>query len=140
MTYNPIMMWILYSPLHGMLSGFMMVINYTGCKTRKAYRTPIGYKRDGDTLVTISYKHRKWWRNLRGGAPVILRLQGKDVHGIAEVDEDEAGVVQGMKIFIGGNPRAGRMFGVKVNNDGQADPESLLQAAKERVVVRTKLD
>jgi hypothetical protein len=71
---------------------------------------------------------------------VILRLQGKDVHGIAEVDEDEAGVVQGMKIFIGGSPRAGRMFGVKVNNDGQADPESLLQAAKERVVVRTKLD
>ena len=139
MSYNPIMVWLLYSPLHRMLSGMMMVLNYSGRKSGKAYRLPVGYKRVDGTLLTISYKQRTWWRNLRGGVPIFIRLQGKDVSGRAEVIEDELGVVEGLSAFIGGDPKAGRMFGIKINTDGQPDPESLQQAAQERVIVRTTL-
>ncbi len=67
MWYNGIMLWLLQSPLHGMLSRNMMVINYTGRKSGKVYRLPISYKKIDEILLTVSYKHRTWWRNLRGG-------------------------------------------------------------------------
>ena len=139
MSYNPIMVWLLYSPLHRILSGVTMVINYRGRKSGKAYRLPIGYSRMGKTLLTASYKHRKWWRNLRGGADVTLRLQGKDVIAHSEVIEDEQGVVEGIRAFIGNDARAALMFRVKLGADQLPEPESLRQAALDRVIVRTTL-
>jgi hypothetical protein len=35
-------------------------------------------------LLTMSPKDRLWWRNLRGGAPVTVRLQGRDFLATAE--------------------------------------------------------
>jgi hypothetical protein len=139
MSYNPIMVWLLYSPLHGILSRVTMVINYMGRKSGKAYRLPIGYLRIDDTLLTTSYKHRKWWRNLRGGVDVTLRLRGKDVSGSSEVIEDEQGVMEGIKAFLESDPRTTRMFGIKLGSSGQIDDESLRQVASKRVIVRTTL-
>jgi hypothetical protein len=139
MWYNPIMVWMLYSPLHAMLSGNMMVLNYSGRKSGRAYRLPISYKRIDDTLLTSSYKRRTWWRNLRGGVPVTVRLQGKDINGLAEVIEDEHGVMGGIIAYIGGDPQIARMFGVKLGADGQPESESLRQVASDQVIVRTVL-
>jgi hypothetical protein len=139
MSYNPIMVWLLYSPLHWILSGITMVIHYTGRKSGRQYRLPIGYLRVGDTLLTVSYKHRTWWRNLRGGANVSLRLKGEDVAGFSEVVEDEQGVIEGLRAYIQADPKTRRMLGIELGADGQIDPESLRQAARERVVVRTTL-
>ena len=139
MWYNNIMVWLLRSPLHGLLSGNMMVINYTGRKSGKAYRLPVSYLRLDDTLLTTSFKNRTWWRNLRGGASVTVHLQGKDVFARAEVVEDDQGVVDGLKAFIGKNQQAARMLGVRLDVAHQPEPESLHQAAKARVVVLTKL-
>jgi hypothetical protein len=133
MWYNSIMVWLLQSPLHG------MVINYSGRKSGKNYHLPVSYFRVGENLLTVSYKRRTWWRNLRGGVPVSLHLQGKDIKGQAEVVEDEQGVVEGLKAFISGNPRAAHMFGVKFSEDNQPEPESLQQAAKGHVIVRTEV-
>jgi hypothetical protein len=139
MWYNPIMVWMLYSSLHGMLSGNMMVLNYTGRKSGKAYRVPVSFKKVGDTLLTGSYKRRTWWRNLRGGVPVTVRLRGKDVTGQAEVIEDEQGVMDGIKAYIGEDPRIARMYGLKLGTDGQPEIESLRQVARDQVIVRTVL-
>jgi hypothetical protein len=70
---------------------------------------------------------------------VTIYLQGKNVNGYAEVIEDEVGVADGLKAIIGGNQQAARMFGVKLNADGQLKPDSLRQSARERVIVRTSL-
>jgi len=139
MSYNPIMVWLLYSRFHRMLSGITMVINYTGRRSGKAYRLPVGYSRVGDNLLTTSFKYRKWWRNLRGGADVTLRLQGKDVKARSEVVEDLQGVMEGIEAFIKSDPRARRMFGLKLGEDGQIDETSLRQVAEKRVIVRTTL-
>ena len=137
MWYNPIMVWLLESPLHGMLSGNMMVIQYTGRKSGKAYRLPISYKRVNDTLLTSSYKRRTWWRNLRGGVPVIVHLQGKDIPGQTEVIEDEQGVMNGITDYIGGELRTAGLFGVKLGTDRQPESDSLRQVARDQVIVRT---
>jgi len=139
MWYNTITIWLLHSPLHELLSGNTMVVRYTGRKSGKTYHLPVDYFQVGKTLLTVSYKSRTWWRNLRDGASVTIYLQGKDVNGYAEVIEDEVGVVDGLKAIIAGKTQLSRIFGVKLDTDGQPEPDSLRRAAKERVILRTLL-
>jgi hypothetical protein len=130
MWYNSITIWLLHSPLHGMFSGNTMVVRYTGRKSGKTYHLPVDYLRVGETLLTVSYKNRTWWRNLRGGAPVSIYLQGKDMRAHSVVIEDEQGVIEGLKEFIIGKRIAARMIGVRLGADGQPEQESLKQAAE----------
>jgi hypothetical protein len=139
MWFNPIIEWLLKSPLHGMLCGNTMIIHYTGRKSGKAYHVPIGYRRINNTLLTVSYKQRNWWRNLRGGADVSILLNGKLIPARAQSIEDDQGVLEGLKEFIKGNQQAARLFGVKSGADSQPEPESLQQAVRGRVIVKTLL-
>jgi len=139
MWYNPITVWLLHTPLHGMFSGNTMVVGNTGRKSGNPYHVPVGYLRVGESPLTVSYKRRRWWRNLRSGASVTLCLHGEDVGAQADVIEDDQGVAEGLRAFIRGNQQAARMFGVKLSAEGQPEPESLHRASSERVIVRTSL-
>ncbi len=139
MGYNPIIIWLLYSPLHWIMSGMTMIIQYKGRRSGKDYQLPVGYLRNGDTLLTVSFRRRTWWRNLRGGAPVRLRLEGMDFNGFSEVIEDQAGVMEGLRKFIARDPRTARMMKIILDNNGQPEVESLSRAASVRVMVQTKL-
>ncbi len=75
--YNPFVVALLRSPLHGFMSGSTMLLTYAGCKSGKAYTTPVNYLRDGDTLLVVSSRKHIWWKNLRGGAPVTARVRGQ---------------------------------------------------------------
>jgi hypothetical protein len=139
MWFNLITEWLLKSPLQSMLSGNTMIVYYTGRKSGKAYHLPVDYLRINDTLLTVSYKRRTWWRNLRGGANVSIFLKGKMLSAHAQVDEDDQSVADGLREFIVGNPKLARIFRVNLGPGGQPEMESLRQAAKERVIVRTSL-
>jgi deazaflavin-dependent oxidoreductase (nitroreductase family) len=81
---NRVMKPLLASPLHFFASNNILLISVTGRKSGKIYTTPLEYKRDGDDLMIFTQKDRKWWRNLKGGADVQLRLKGKLVIAHAE--------------------------------------------------------
>jgi hypothetical protein len=83
--YNPLMRWLLASPLHGLVSGNTLVLTVTGQKTRRSYSFPVNYLRQGDRLLVFSQQDRTWWRNLRGGAPVTVRLQRDDCRAWGQV-------------------------------------------------------
>ncbi|MCA9914759.1 MAG: nitroreductase family deazaflavin-dependent oxidoreductase [Anaerolineae bacterium] len=85
---NPMMKWLLGSPLHFFTSGMFMLISFTGRKSGKTYMTPVQYKQDGNTLYVITSAEYTWWKNLRGGADVKLRLRGKDISAWAETSSD----------------------------------------------------
>jgi len=138
MWYNPIMMWILRSPLHGVLSGSTMIITYTGRKSGKTFSTPVNYVRDGDVLWTISFRHRTWWRNLNG-SPVTVRIQGKDVTGVATAMTDQQEVVDCLTAYLRKAPRVARYIGVALDASGQPGPQDVTEAAKTRVMVRVQL-
>jgi len=137
MWFNPIMEWLLKSPLHAMLSGNTMIVYFKGRKSGKAYHVPVGYLRVNDTLLTVSSRQRTWWRNLRGGAAVTILLKGKLISADAQAVEDDLGVAEGLRAFIGENPRMARIFKVNLTDHGQPEPESLEQAIRARVIVRT---
>ena len=138
MWYNPIMMWLLRSPLHGMLSGSTMIITYTGRKSGKTFSTPVNYVRDGDVLWAVSYRHRTWWRNLHN-SPVTLRVQGKDVAGVATAVTDQQAVTDCLTAYLRKAPQVARYIGVGLDTSGQPKTEDVAEAAKTRVMVRIQL-
>ena len=138
MWYNPIMMWLLHSPLHGMLSGSTMIITYTGRKSGKTFSTPVNYVRDGDVLWTISFRHRTWWRSLHDSL-VTLRIQGKDVTGVATAIMDQQEVADCLMVHLRKAPQVAKYIGVALDASGQPKPQDVAEAAKTRVMVRVQL-
>jgi F420H(2)-dependent quinone reductase len=90
-TGNPAVKLILSSPLHSLLSGRLAVITVTGRRTGREYSFPVGYRQQGDRVtIGVGWPERKlWWRNLRRGGRVRLRLRGVERTGHATARGDE---------------------------------------------------
>jgi hypothetical protein len=87
---NPLVRLVLRSPLHPVLSRRLALITVTGRRTEQRFTIPVGYRREaGVVSVHAGTPNRKrWWRNLRGGAPVAVRLAGRGHRGWATVHGD----------------------------------------------------
>jgi deazaflavin-dependent oxidoreductase (nitroreductase family) len=139
MIFNPLMLWLLRSPVHLLLSGSTMVITYTGRNSGATYSLPVNYVKLDQQLLTVSFSKRVWWRNLRGGATVTIRLCGKDLSAHAEVFEDLTSVAQGLAEIVRANPKFARYFKVGLDEHGQPSMVDLDIAARDRVFIRTKI-
>ncbi len=96
---NPLMRALLRSPLHGLLSGMLMLLSYIGRKSGKSYTIPIGYfVWDNDELMAFSTA--RWWTNLRDGRPVTLLLKRQQVEAIPTVIHEREAVSATLEQFI----------------------------------------
>ena len=137
MNDNDFISWILRSPLHGMLSGGMLLITVTGCKTGRQYTTPVEYSRDNGYLWIITTRDRTWWKNLRDGAEVLLLLKCKPMTAFAELEMDTKAVESRMAIYIKRVPQVARSLGIRIEN-GIANADDITRTAKDRLLVKIK--
>ena len=108
------------------LSASLMLISYTGRKTGKAYRQPVSYARDGETLLTPG--GGRWTLNLADGGrprPVRIRLRGRDLPASAELVTDPAEVERLLGVITRENPRAARFIPIPRRPDGRLEPDAL---------------
>jgi len=140
MWFNPMMVWLLKSPLHGFVSRNMMLTTVLGRKSGKQISTPTNYLRDGNTLWVISRRDRKWWRNLRGGAKVWVLLAGKSVEGRGQVIEEEKYVAQSLFDYYKKVPHAAKYVQIGLDAAGLPISTDCERAAQEMVVVRIDLE
>ena len=138
MTGNDFVKFFLRTPLY-VFMGNTMLITVTGCKTGKKYTTPVGFYREDNTLWIISNRERTWWRNIKDGGDVELRIRGKDVCGFAEAILDEGAVARQIEDYVNHIPMAAKPLGVRVEN-GEPNPDDAARLAKERMFVRIKLN
>jgi len=138
MTGNDFVKFFLKTPLHFFM-GDTMLITVTGCKTGKKYTTPVGFYRDGDSLWILSSRDRTWWRNVKDGEDVEMRIHGKDVKGFAKAVMDEDAVAKQVIEYVHHIPMAGKSLGVHMEN-GTPNPEDAARLAKERLFVKIKLN
>lgn len=136
--YNPLVALILRSPLHGLMSNSTMLITYTGRRSGKTYATPVNYVRDGETLLAVSPREHSWWKNLRGGAPVAMRVRGKNLRGFGRAFEGEAAIKEsGLLTVLQKVSAYRRYWKVELTPKGQPrDPGDLSRVARENVLVR----
>ena len=91
-TANRVTRPLLRSRWHGVLSDRLLLLTVTGRKSGRVFTIPVSYLEQGEKIVIEpSAPERKlWWRNLRGaGAPVRVRLRGRDRTGHAVASGDE---------------------------------------------------
>lgn len=135
---NKAMKFLLRSPVHGIISKTVLLISFTGRKSGKSYTTPADYSQYGDKVYIFS--HAKWWKNLRGGAPVTLRIRGQDLQGMAEpVAEDKQAVAAGLMEHLRKVPSDARYYGVTFDELGDPRAEQVEIAAKTVVMIRIQL-
>lgn len=97
---NPLMKALLRSPVHWLVSDAVLLITYRGRRSGRTYTTPVGYEELDGTLYVTSQTDRVWWKNLRGGAEVEVRLRGDRRVGHAEVIEDNEAVADYVLGFV----------------------------------------
>jgi deazaflavin-dependent oxidoreductase (nitroreductase family) len=140
MWYNGIMVALLRSPLHGAVSRSVLALTYTGRKSGRSYTVPVNYVRDPDDnhrLLITSAPARTWWRNLRSGQVVSVRLRGRDVAAVAEVLEGGSRT-EALAAYFRGAPQMAKYFEVKMV-DGEPDTDDVTRVAPTRVMVILKL-
>lgn len=141
MWYNPIVIAILRSPFHGFMSSNILLLTYTGRKSQQRYTLPISYVYDDDRLLTISRADRTWWRNLQGGAPVSLRLEGKNIKATARaIVDNPADVAANLCAFLQHVPKSWvKGYGVALDSNGEMNMESVQRAAQGKVMIEIRL-
>lgn len=135
--YNPIVTWLLRSPLHRFLDQNTMVMTVSGRRSGKLYTFPVSYIRDGETLLVISQKDRTWWKNLQGGAKVSVFVQGHTLHARGETFTDTEMAANILLQILQRVPAYQRLLHVPLATNGQPEhPEDLTRLAQDHVIVR----
>jgi F420H(2)-dependent quinone reductase len=115
---NPCIGIILRSPLHAVLSSTLMLITFTGRKSQRVFTTPVRYLCVDDSIHCFTSTDTKWWRNLRGGAEVILKIRGEDIRCLANVIENDPSTVkEALKHFLSIFPQDAAYQDIRTNND-----------------------
>jgi deazaflavin-dependent oxidoreductase (nitroreductase family) len=136
--FNKVMIGLLRSPLHRIVSRSIMLITFTGRKSGKTYTTPISYTRDGNQVT--AFTHAKWARNLVGGAPVDLRIKKKEYQGRADVvADDKKAIAVNLQAFLRRVRSDARYYQVQFDEDGTPNWEDVQRAAEQCVMLQIQL-
>ena len=139
MWYNIVMIWMLRSPLHSLLDKSILLVTIRGRKSGKQITTPVNYVRDSEALWVTSTRQRTWWRNLRGGAALIVRFRGVDYPATGQALESDVEVAAGLESFFKTAPQTARYYGVKLDASGVPCLQDISRVAQSRVVIRIDL-
>jgi hypothetical protein len=100
-----------------------MLIYYIGRKSGKAYRQPVSFVQQGDTLLTPGGGNWKW--NLQDGQPVRIWLRGQEVLARPELVKDPDEIERLLGVMADVNPTVNAFVGVPKGPDGRLDRQRL---------------
>jgi hypothetical protein len=129
---NPILSFLLNTPLVGSLRKQFMVLTFTGRKSGRAFTIPLSaHFIDGDLYALSS---APWKQNFRGGARALVVFDKKTTQMHGELITDRATVADLYKRCADayGAERAERMIGLKFR-EGQVPTLEEFNEAAERM-------
>jgi hypothetical protein len=135
---NPVIKRLLRSRWHGRVSKAVMLISFTGRKSGRRLSTPVRYTREGDLVWFLT--DMPWWKNLRGGAPVTLLLEGVETAGTAYAYPDPQRIAQLMQRDLAqqGQAYVEQRFRITLDSP-QPGLEELTAKAQGKVLVEVHL-
>ena len=138
MNGNDVVALLLRSPMQALM-GNTLLLTVTGRKTGRKISLPVSYFQEGDSLWIISSRDRTWWKNLRSGARVEMRLHGRNASGFGELILDEKVVASRLDAYLRRMPASARYLGVGMTN-GVPNCDDVGRAAGERIFVKICFD
>jgi deazaflavin-dependent oxidoreductase (nitroreductase family) len=138
---RPLVTAILSRGTGGPMGRNLTLLRFRGRTSGRWYQTPVGYVRDGDTVVIVTSPAYTWWRNVRDGAEVDLRLDGAWRTGHARVVTPDDPAYDGtiaLQVAKRG-PGMLRGFGVDVDDAGRVADEAREAAGRAAHLVRVEL-
>ena len=141
---NPFTKLILRSPFHGWMSASVLLITYRGRKSRRKFTLPVQYVQDGNNIYILpGYAERKtWWRNLKDGVDVQVMLKGQTKLGrgiLLEHEVDGAEILKAFGLYLRHIPPSAKIHNVRIETDGQPNPNDLRKAVKDILMIRVGL-
>lgn len=135
---NSAMKLVLGSPMHGMVSKNILLITFTGRNSGKIYTTPVSYSQYDDRVHIFT--HAAWWKNLRSGATVTLRLRGREIQGLAvPVAVDKQAVAAGLTAHLRMVPADARYYGVTFDDHKNPRADEVEKAVQSVVMICVRL-
>jgi len=123
---------VLRSPFHRLLSSRILLLTVVGRKSGRTFDVPVGYVRRGDGfLLFTGVEWSAWWKNLRGGAPVTVRVGGRPLTATARAETCSEAGAGGLQKFLAKYPRTARRYRVGLDTDGRPDPRDVDAAVRE---------
>ena len=133
---NAVMVGILRSPLHGIFSGSILAMRYTGVRSGRRLTVPARFHRADDGLLVVTSKDTRWWPNFLEprNAEVLVGGSWQDVEITAIPDNPNlTGPV--MRKMWAAHPSDAAYMNVKLR-DGEPDPDDFTRALDVAVLVR----
>jgi len=118
---NPFVRLFLRSPLHGLLSGSLLLLTYDDPRDGRARTIPVLYADAGGAWLVLAARpaSKRWWRAFRRGGPATLRLAGCELAARGTLlGPGEAPAA--LRSYLRRFPRAARTVGVTANAPDEA--------------------
>ena len=138
---TPAVRWSLRRGSGGPMARSLLLLRFRGSRSGTWYTTPVGYAREGDVLVIVTSPTYAWWKNIRDGADVDVRLDGAWRTGRARIigpDDPAYEETVALQVRLRGAGML-RGFGVEVGDDGVVAPADRAEGAERAHLVRIEL-
>ena len=134
---NPLLLLLLRSPAHRIVSGQLVVLTVTGRRTGRTYDVVVGRHDVPGGLELIAAG--TWRRNLTGGAPVRILVAGRERSGIATLLEGPRPLAEFIhRLLQRKGVRAARSVAVAVRGSSVPSVDELLAGTGERELVQVR--
>jgi hypothetical protein len=113
-----------------------MLITFTGRNSGKTFTTPVRYIQSERTIRCFTASENQWWRNLRGGADVVLRVRGKDCrYKAVAIDNNPEEVKKWLVYYLGIFPQDAVYHHIKLTEENTLVDEDLERASHNAIGV-----
>ncbi len=115
-----------------------MLITFTGRNSGRQFTTPVRYFQDGETVRCFTSAESQWWRNMRGGADVVLRIEGRDApyHATA-VEDDPEEVKHRLRHYLGLFPQDAAYHDIRISRDKSLVSGDLEKTSRSAILVES---
>jgi len=116
-----------------------MLITFTGRNSGRQFTTPVRYFRNDDIVKCFTSAEGQWWRNMRGGADVVLRIEGRDApyHAKAVVNDQEY-VEKWFRYYLDLFPQDAAYHEIRISKDKSLVTEDFEKALASAILVEAK--
>lgn len=135
---NPVFRAVLRSRFHWIVSDWLVLVSYVGCRSGRRYTFPVAYHQlDGAIVAVTPKRETNWWRNIQGPRECRVWLHGREYTATAALvtDKGRDSLLAG---YVEDHPLLGRILGVET--DPAAPPGRRVDSSHDLAVVRFALD